>query len=140
MVARVQGWPISAASTVRPFRDARHAAEGDARGGDGAALHRDVEGAADGGDVLIEAFRQLVDPQPVGLHGDGHGLDEFARGAVLLAVVEEEVLQRQVRVLSPLRRCSVAPSAISGGGLSPMGEPLAMLPPTVAAFRTCTEP
>jgi hypothetical protein len=26
------------------------------------------------------------------------------------------------------------------GGLSPMGEPLAMLPPMVAALRTCTEP
>jgi hypothetical protein len=30
------------------------------------------------------------------------------------------------------------PSAISAGGPSPMGEPLAMLPPIVAALRTCT--
>jgi hypothetical protein len=70
IVACVQGWPMSAASTWRrAFRRARHAAEGDARVGDGAVLHRDVERAADGRDVLIEAFRQLVDAQPVGLTG-----------------------------------------------------------------------
>jgi hypothetical protein len=33
-----------------------------------------------------------------------------------------------------------APSAIRAGGLSPMGEPLAILPPTVAAFLTCQPP
>ena len=35
------------------------------------------------------------------------------------------------RRLSPWRRLTVAPSAISGGGVSPIGEPLATLPPTV---------
>jgi len=30
-----------------------------------------------------------------------------------------------------------APSAISAGGVSPMGEPLAILPPMVPMLRTC---
>jgi len=33
-----------------------------------------------------------------------------------------------------------APSAMSSGGLSPMGEPLAMLPPMVPDARTCFDP
>ena len=44
-----------------------------------------------------------------------------------------------VRVAAPFRRTTRAPSAISAGGPSPMGEPLAILPPMVAALRTCTE-
>jgi hypothetical protein len=39
-----------------------------------------------------------------------------------------------------LRNVSVAPSAISGGGVSPIGEPLAMLPPMVPMLRTCSPP
>ena len=41
---------------------------------------------------------------------------------------------------STLRSSSVASSAISAGARSPIGEPLAMLPPTVPEARTCTEP
>ena len=68
-------------------------------------------------------------------------LDELARLPVLLAVVEEEVFQRD---LAPARRRdaapAVAPSAIRAGGRSPIGEPLAMLPPIVPALRTCSPP
>ena len=34
----------------------------------------------------------------------------------------------------------MAPIAIKAGGPSPMGEPLAILPPIVAALRTCGLP
>jgi hypothetical protein len=61
------------------FRHAGHAAEGDAGLGDGAVLHGDVERAADGRDVLVEALRQLVAAQPVGLDRERDRLDEFAR-------------------------------------------------------------
>ena len=61
--------------------------------------------------------------------------------AVLLAVGDEEGLERQ---RPPRRRpCAASPSrpsAISGGGVSPIGEPLAMLPPTVPIARTCQPP
>ena len=45
-----------------------------------------------------------------------------------------------VRRFLPLRSVSVAPSAIRGGGVSPIGEPLAMLPPIVPMLRTCSPP
>ncbi|MCY1556077.1 hypothetical protein D9M68_927930 [compost metagenome] len=37
-----------------------------------------------------------------------------------------------------MRRTSVAPSAMKGGGVSPMGEPLAILPPIVPILRICS--
>ena len=37
-------------------------------------------------------------------------------------------------------RLTLLPSAISGGGVSPMGEPLAILPPMVPMLRTCSPP
>ncbi len=49
------------------LRDAGHAAEGDAGLGDITVLHRDVETAADGRNILIEALGQLVALQPVRL-------------------------------------------------------------------------
>ncbi|MNE31770.1 hypothetical protein D3C80_1253530 [compost metagenome] len=39
----------------------------------------------------------------------------------------------------PLRRTISAPSAISSGGASPMGEALPMLPPRVPWLRICRE-
>ena len=44
-----------------------------------------------------------------------------------------------VLVLAFLRRTSFVPMAINAGGLSPIGEPLAMFPPKVAEFRTCVD-
>ena len=41
-----------------------------------------------------------------------------------------------VRRSPPLRSVSSAPSAIRAGGMSPIGEPLAILPPIVPALRT----
>ena len=73
---------------------------------------------------------------PVGEARHADALDELARRAVLLAVGEEEILERDVRAArGPRRSVSAAPSAISAGGRSPIGEPLAMLPPTVPALR-----
>jgi hypothetical protein len=64
-------------------------------------------------------------------------LDEFARRTVLPAIGEEEILSAMRRRASPLRRINSAPSAMRAGGVSPIGEPLAMLPPTVPMLRTC---
>ena len=43
-------------------------------------------------------------------------------------------------VAAPVRSTSVAPSAIRAGGMSPIGEPLAMLPTIVPLLRTCAAP
>ena len=45
-----------------------------------------------------------------------------------------------VRRAAPFRSVTVAPMAISAGGVSPIGEPLAMFPPTVPIARTCQPP
>src|SRR5208282_4720983 len=45
-----------------------------------------------------------------------------------------------MRILAPLRKTTLPPSAISAGARSPIGEPLAILPPTVPLARTCFEP
>ena len=121
--ASVQGLPISAASTcaarfgmpAMPPKAMRAAV----------TLPSStviVEAAAERRNVLVEALGQLVAAQPVRLARDLDRLDEFAGLAVLLAVVEEELLERRsCGLCSPCRRCSVAPSAISAGGLSPIG-------------------
>jgi hypothetical protein len=67
--AAVQGWPSARLDMGRAFRRARHAAEGDARLGDRAVLDGDVERAADGRDVLVEALRQLVERSRSGWRG-----------------------------------------------------------------------
>ena len=56
----------------------------------------DAERAADGGDILFQPLGDLVDGDPVGRVGmrDRHGLDEFTRLAVLLAVFDEEGFER----------------------------------------------
>ena len=72
--------------------------------------------------------------------GDRHARHKFAGAAVLFAIVDEEIFQAgSTAGHRRCRRCRVAPSAISAGGPSPMGEPLAILPPMVAALRTCSE-
>src|SRR5690606_10785160 len=80
------------------FRGRRHAAEGDARAGDRAVLDGEVETGSDRGDVLVPAFGYLVGRvEASGLrarHGDR--LDEFAGCAVLLAVGDEELLERDL--------------------------------------------
>ena len=61
---------------------------------------------------------------------------EFARLSILLAVVEKNFSSGSCRICSPRRSSTVAPNAISIGARSPIGEPLAMLPPTVPQART----
>ncbi len=101
----------------------------------------DQEGPHDGGDILVEALRDLETPEMVYRARLGHSdaADPLAGLPFLLAIGNEEILQRQSRLSGPFRRCSVAPSAISAGARSPIGEPLAMLPPTVPDARTCRE-
>ena len=80
------------------FWRAGHAAEGDADvGHPPLAVQRQPEGAADGGDVLVEALGDLVGTElhPRRRLGQDHRLHEFALAAVLLAVFDEEILQRQ---------------------------------------------
>ena len=45
-----------------------------------------------------------------------------------------------VRRAAPFLSVTVAPMAISAGGVSPIGEPLAIFPPTVPIVRTCQPP
>ena len=82
----------------RPLRDRRHAAEGDARLDDTPVDDVELEGAHHGRDVLVEALRHLVAAEMLvrpraSRHGDAD--DELAGPAVLPAIVEEEVLERQ---------------------------------------------
>src|SRR5690242_3920220 len=82
--------------------DSRHAAEADADIGDAAAVELQVEGAEAGGDVLVEALGDLVAgeaPRRIGA-GQADALDELAGPAILLAVVEEEILQRDLAPLA----------------------------------------
>src|SRR6185369_7014601 len=44
------------------------------------------------------------------------------------------------RSANPFLNSMVAPRAINTGGMSPIGEPLAILPPIVPMARTCFEP
>ena len=78
------------------FRRSRHPAKGDACGCYGAIGDGDVKATADGRDVLVEPFRELVTPQVWGGFRDRYGLDEFASCAVLFAVVDKEVFDGQV--------------------------------------------
>jgi hypothetical protein len=124
----------------RPLRCRRHAAIGDTDIGHGTVPGQIEEKRAEGcGDVLVAALGDLVDGElrSLGRHRHMHGLDEFARLPVLLAVGDEvfEIVRRL-----PRRSVSRAPSAINGGGVSPIGEPLAILPPIVpycAPVRRC---
>ena len=50
---------------------------------------------------MIEPFRQFVDPQRWGADRDGNRLDKLAGLAVLAAIVEEEILQRQATAHRP---------------------------------------
>ena len=64
-------------------------------------------------------------------------LHELAGLEPVLHVVEVEVGERHAaRSRSPWRSTSAASSAISTGALSPIGEPLATLPPIVPAWRS----
>src|SRR5215475_4163641 len=84
------------------FGDSRHAAEADADVGDPALRELQVEGAEAGGDVLVEALGDLVAgeaPRRIGA-GQTDALDELAGPAVLLAVIEEEILQRDLAPLA----------------------------------------
>ena len=125
-----------------PFRRGRHATEGDTRIDDAAPLHGEPEGAQEGGDVLIEALGDLVAAEDlVGLearHVDtGH---ELARRQVLLAVVDEEVLEwHRPRRLAPAQVQCRTERDQSGRRIADR-EPLAMLPPSVPTARTCLAP
>ena len=115
---------------ARAFRNAGQAAKAGADGGDPAGLDAEVEGGTERRDILIEAFGDLVTAEAGLVFGQGDRLDEFAGRAVLLAVVEKELLERDVAA-------GLAPAQVQPGA---EGEPLAILPPRVAASRTWTEP
>ena len=99
---------------------------------------RELERAHDGGNVGIEPLRYLVAAEAiVGTElRYAHGAHELAGLAVLLAVGDEEIFERQGAGLRRALQRQRAPSAISAGGVSPIGEPLAMLPPIVPTVRT----
>ncbi len=86
---------------LRPLRRARHAAKGDPDVGNLFRVQPEGEGAHHGRDVLVEALGHLVGTkaQTRLRLGQDDALDELGRFAVLLAVLDEEALQRQ---LAPL--------------------------------------
>ena len=79
------------------FRRRRHAAVGDARAGDPPPVEREAEGAHHGGNVLVDPLGDLEGA--IGLVGGkarrDDGADVFALAAILFAVGDEEVLERQ---------------------------------------------
>ena len=89
----------------------------------------------------LEILSQTEASRPAtGLRQD-EALDDLVRRQRGLAVAEEEILQRQLaRAARRDERQPSSPSAISTGGMSPIGEPLAILPPIVPMVRTCREP
>ena len=139
-VASVQGFPSAPSRRRGALGRCRHAAEGDAGFGDHAAVHPIEMAAQHGRDVLVEAFGDLVDPET-------RALAQLAarspprrtrRAAVLLAVGEEVVLQRHVRRSLAAAQHQRRRRPRSGpAGMSPIGEPLAMLPQMVPRLRTC---
>ena len=80
------------------FRRRGHAAKGDARRGNAATVDTDPERSEHGGDVLVEPFADLEGLEiawPAAASGRSARADEFARRAILFAVADEEVLERQ---------------------------------------------
>jgi hypothetical protein len=125
---------------ARALRDSCHPAERHARGADPSPVERKPEGAHGGRDVLIEALRHLVAPKCIAGFKLRHdqAADVFAGATVLFAVGEEEGFERD-RALS--RRASQFDPAVERDeGGREVAEPFAMLPPTVPATRTCTDP
>ena len=117
------------------FRDPCHTAKSDARLGDPAVLDCDIEGAKNGGDVLVMAFGEFPHPEPIGLARQGDGFEEFSGAPILLAIGAEEIFKRDVAAGCALAQMKARAQGDQGGALSPMGEPLAILPPNVAAAR-----
>ena len=123
--------------------NAGHAAEGDARLGDDAVLDAQREGAADAGDVAVEPLGELDDAdQHVGRRARECGRSRRTRRARGPACRSpgRNPRARWCGARRPRRSVSSAPSAINAGGMSPIGEPLAILPPIVPALRTWTPP
>src|ERR1044072_3033564 len=86
---------------ARAFRYRRHAAERDARTGDARAVYAQLERAHHRGDVAVEALGDLeaaeaIFGQKLWNAPETH---EFPRTAVLLAVVDEVVLERVPKLL-----------------------------------------
>ena len=81
-----------------------HAAEGDARVADPASGEGEGEGAAQGGDVLVVALRDLPAAEDPARRSGGQldGLDEFAGGEGGLPVAGVEILQGQPALSAPL--------------------------------------
>src|SRR6202790_2994907 len=79
------------------FRRPGHAAEGDARRGNAVAVDTDPERTEHGGDIFVEPFADLEGPEERGGRKPRHDQtpDEFAGLAILLAVADEELLERQ---------------------------------------------
>ena len=99
-VARVQGWPVSAASIAGRASGMPAMPPKAIRARDRPCRpRRRCRKRRDRRDILIEPFRQLVDRSRSArrVARDGDRLDELARAQVLLAVVEKEILQRQSR-------------------------------------------
>jgi hypothetical protein len=81
----------------RPGRNAGHAAKGDPRRHHDITIEAEREGAADARNVAVEPFGKLPDAdQHIRRRaGDADALDELAGRAILSAVGDEEILERE---------------------------------------------
>src|SRR4051812_15863051 len=81
----------------------RHAAEGQARLGHPVAVEAQLERRHHGRYILVEALADLVGAVARAGRRPGHGdaLDELAGAASLLAVCDEELLERQAAEVAP---------------------------------------
>src|SRR5918993_1007736 len=79
-----------------PLRDGRHAAEGDPRLGNAAAVEGEAERPHGGRDILVEALRDLVGSKDLIFPQlrNRDLADELARQAILPAIGDEEVFER----------------------------------------------
>ena len=145
--ARPRRWPRSRAGRAAPPRRRRRAWASPPCRRRRAAPRRPCPPSSRSGrrphrrDVLVEALADLVGAEArarAPACGTRDALDELARAPVLLAVGDEEVLERQRAALVAAPQHERGAGAISAGGPSPIGEPLAMLPPMVPALRICT--
>ena len=106
------------------------------------SIEIDARRKHDGGNVLVEALGHFEGAVAL-MGGEQRRLDRSTNSPgsrSCLPYAMKKSSSGITRVLSPLRRTTLPPSAIRAGARSPIGDPLAMFPPTVPLARTCFEP
>jgi hypothetical protein len=100
-------------------------------------LQRKREGTHHRADILVKTARNLVAGKTRGRAKARHlhGLDKFTRRAVLFPVSKEEGFERQLASCGVATQPQCCAERDPRRRQIPIGEPLAMLPPTVPALQ-----